>query len=340
MKEEYKILTEYICPVPFSNSEITYDKEHMCCSEWLELPIGSINTVGKNWNNKVSTQIRESILDGSYKFCSKEKCPHLNTLIKSKKSSTLIPKAEFDIARTFNINGPEKLKVVFDSACNLACPSCRIGFIKNNDAIYVKSTRTLELIKKYYGNTLKELMMSGYGDPFFSDALFEFLQTFDNSWFPNIEKIHLHTNGILWNERNWNKITKSQPFISSAEISIDAAKKETYEIIRRGGNWDLLIKNLTFINTLDQIKDLTISFVVQKDNYKEMIDFYKLITGIFKNKRKLTLQYYRILDWGVLKPEEFKKAAVWDSSHNEHLEYLSYAQQLIDINDSRIIHNV
>ena len=100
------------------------------------------------------------------------------------------------------------------------------------------------------------------------------------------------------------------------------------------------MKNLEFITGIETIKRKRFSFVVQKDNYKEMIDFYKLITGIFKNKRKLTLQYYRILDWGVLKPEEFKKAAVWDSSHNEHLEYLSYAQQLLDINDSRIIHNV
>lgn len=340
MNKEHSILSKYVCPVPFSNAEITHDKEHMCCSEWLEQPIGSIKTVGENWTNETATKIRKSIIDGSYKFCSKEKCPHLNTLIKSGTSSTLLPKEGFNASKLFKPEGPEKLKVVFDSACNLACPSCRVDFIKNESWIYAKSTRTLDLIKKYYKNTLKELQMSGYGDPFFSDALFEFLQTYESDWFPNLEKIHLHTNGLLWNERNWNKIAKSHPYISSAEISIDAATKETYEIVRKGGNWDLLIKNLNFINTLDQIKDLTISFVVQKQNYKEMTDFYKLITDIFKNKRKLALQYYRILDWGVLKPEEFEDAAVWNSNHKDYDNYLIYANELINIKDSRIIHNV
>ena len=46
------------------------------------------------------------------------------------------------------------------------------------------------------------------------------------------------------NERNWNKIKSAQPFIKSAEISIDAANAETYHKVRKGGKWDLLVKNL------------------------------------------------------------------------------------------------
>ena len=341
MTETQTLLSKYICPIPFRNSEITHDKEHMCCSEWLEQPIGSIDSVGKNWTGRTAVDIRKSILDGSYKYCSTEKCPHLNTLIKTKKPTYgLIPKEEFNVSKEFNPNGAQYLKVVFDSACNLACPSCRVDFIKNDSWIYNKSIRTLDTIKQYYGESLKELQMSGYGDPFYSTALFEFLQNFDNKWFPNLEKIHLHTNGMLWNERNWDKIKKSHPYISSAEISIDAATKETYEVVRKGGNWDLLIKNLNYINTLDQIKDLIVSFVVQKENFREMKEFYNLMTTIFKDKRNIRLQYYRILDWGVLNKDDFKEAAVWQPTHQYHSEYIQYAQELISIEDNRIIHNV
>ena len=37
------------------------------------------------WNHDFTKEIRESMLDGSYKFCSKELCPHLNTLLNTNK---------------------------------------------------------------------------------------------------------------------------------------------------------------------------------------------------------------------------------------------------------------
>ena len=46
------------------------------------------------------------------------------------------------------------------------------------------------------------MMMSGYGDPFYSTGLFKFLQTIDSNDWPSLVNIHLHTNAMLWNERN------------------------------------------------------------------------------------------------------------------------------------------
>ena len=132
--------------------------------------------------------------------------------------------------------------------------------------------------------------MSGYGDPFYSEALFEWLCNFDNSKYPNMKNIHMHTNGMLWNKRNWDKIALAQPHITSAEISIDAANADTYHNVRKGGKWDLLLKNLKFIDTLTQIDTMILSFVIQDDNYNEIVPFYKLMDSIFQNKRNLTFQ--------------------------------------------------
>ena len=66
-------------------------------------------------------------------------------------------------------------------------------------------------------------------------------------------------------------------FIKSAEISVDAATKDTYEnYTRLGGKWEDIQHNLRFIATLPNLEYVTMSFVVQNANYKEMEMFYKM----------------------------------------------------------------
>jgi wyosine [tRNA(Phe)-imidazoG37] synthetase (radical SAM superfamily) len=100
--------------------------------------------------------------------------------------------------------------------------------------------------------------------------------------YPNLKSIHLHTNGTLWNESNWSKMTNVHRFIKSAEISVDAATKDTYEnYTRLGGKWEDIQSNLKFIATLPNLEYVTMSFVVQNSNYKEMEMFYKMSEEIF-----------------------------------------------------------
>ena len=54
-----------------------------------------------------------------------------------------------------------------------------------------------------------------------------------------MERIHIHTNGILWTQNLWEKMKPIHPFVKSCEISIDSSTKETYEnLVRIGGQWD------------------------------------------------------------------------------------------------------
>lgn len=340
MSNEQEILSKYICPIPFRYTELTVNKQLLCCSEWLEGDIGGVNDMGTNWNSSHAVDIRTSILNGTYKFCSTSKCPHLNTLLKTGKPTYgLIEREKFKLTKNDWIEGPKEIKIVFDSACNLACPSCRVDFIKNNPEIYNKSKQLLENLKYNYGNSVEKLHMSGYGDPFYSTALFEFLTSFESNWLPNLKSIHLHTNGLLWNSLNWEKIKNVHSYIKSCEISIDAATESTYKVVRKGGNFDLLKKNLIFINSIETVKDITFSFVVQQRNYKEVVEFYKLITSIFKNKPNIRFQYYKILNWGVMKDVDFKEAAVWESTHPEYTQYTKYIDELIQLKDTRVIFN-
>ena len=103
----------------------------------------------------------------------------------------------------------------------------------------------LKQVNKELSSTVKRLYVTGTADPFYSKSFREFLETLDSKKFSKLESIHLHTNGSLWNEKMWNRLSAIHPFVTSCEISIDAATKDTYENdVRIGGKWEVLLKNL------------------------------------------------------------------------------------------------
>jgi wyosine [tRNA(Phe)-imidazoG37] synthetase (radical SAM superfamily) len=334
-------LKNYICTNPFIYTEITVDKQHMCCNEWMGLDIKTKGSLTDNWNSNKAKSARQSMLDGTFKYCSTDKCPHLNDVVHNNRPSGPVKiKTDELVKELKSYKLPNSMKVVFDSACNLACPSCRVDFIRNENYITNKSRNILTDIEKSYGESLEFISMSGYGDPFYSEALFEWLCNFSTEKYPNMTNIHMHTNAMLWNERNWEKIKPAQPFIKSAEISIDASNPETYHKVRKGGKWDLLLKNLEFINSLDQVKNIILSFVIQNDNYDQIVSFYKLMDSIFQKERDLTFQYYKILNWGVLSNDEFQDKAIWNTNHRNHNKLVEQIQLLDSFNDKRIVHSL
>jgi wyosine [tRNA(Phe)-imidazoG37] synthetase (radical SAM superfamily) len=85
----------------------------------------------------------------------------------------------------------------------------------------------------------------------------------------------LHTNGLLCDEKSCKDLGIIDK-IYSVLVSINAASKDTYEDIMRGGVWETLIRNiewLTYMKKQKKIKKLFFSFIVQRKNFKEMRDF-------------------------------------------------------------------
>jgi molybdenum cofactor biosynthesis enzyme MoaA len=87
------------------------------------------------------------------------------------------------------------------------------------------------------------------------------------------------TNGMLFPEK-WSKISNMAPMIREIQISIDAASKETYEKIRRGGKWERLRDSINYMQELKRRKELSFAlqacFVVQASNYNEIPAFVDL----------------------------------------------------------------
>ena len=162
--------------------------------------------------------------------------------------------------------------------------------------------------------------------PFFRS----FLQEFDSKKYPKVKTVHLHTNGNLWTPSMWNSMKNVHPYVGSVEISIDASNKETYDIVRRNGDWDMLMENLDYINTLDTIDVITLSFVVQNINYKEIFEFEKLKDRL-NNIPQVRTHYHKILDWGHM--SDFDERAVWKPEHRNYNDFRKLWDEFIKKTD-------
>jgi MoaA/NifB/PqqE/SkfB family radical SAM enzyme len=311
-------LKNYICSVPFNSLEIHNNVCFVCCPSWLpnkvelsEIPLKDI------WNSDQIIDIRNSILDGSFKYCNKELCPYLSKLVNYGVMSGPINLKSVTkyISNKLKNNTPDYLVMNFDRTCNYKCPSCRLDLIVEDGKGIKRVEKTIEEIDTYYSADVKTLYITGSGDPFVSVGFRNYLRNFNPQKYPKLQSIHLHTNASMWNKQMWDSMPNIHKYVRTCEISIDAGTKETYENqTRLGGNWDNLMNNLKFISTLP----ITVkaSFVVQDTNYTEMEIFYNLMYSIFG--KKVDVFFGKITNWGTFSEGEFKLKQVWDVNHPEH----------------------
>jgi MoaA/NifB/PqqE/SkfB family radical SAM enzyme len=329
---------QLFCSKPFKWFEVFQGNEigevYLCCPVWLETPIGHLRyqSVKEIWNGEIAQEIRRSILDGSFEYCNRSTCPYLQSITPPVSKVKAIEDKDLEEVITNRLTilpyGPRAINCSYDRSCNLSCPSCRtevIVEIENRQQIW-------EIQHKIREEALEEahlLYMTGSGDPFGSPFLRKFIWTLEREHIPKLEEIFLHTNGLLWTPRIWEKIpTAIQDLIKSTEISIDAAKAETYAVNRRGGSFKKLLQNLQFISILrnqGQLRWVQISMVVQENNFMEMPAFVSL----GKRFNFDTVFFGKLLNWGVYTEEEYADRAVHLSSHTRHSEFLNLLKEEI-----------
>lgn len=322
---------KYICTVPFTSMEVQETMNHLCCPSWVTLHLPKRDSLIDSWNSKEANEVRDSVLDGTYKYCDSKLCPFLRQLEFDKMAGqgspfvhkNKVPKEQQDKLDKYEEGTlkPEIIQFSFDRSCNLKCPSCRVDFITSTGKTLKKVEKTIEEIEEQLSDSIKTLYITGTGDPFTSPSFRNFLRNFDKKRYPVLNNIHLHTNATKWNPKMWESMKGIHPYVKTCEISIDAGTKDTYENkTRLGGNWDELLENLKFIKTLPKLKKVKVSFVVQQANYKEMETFYDLMTSIFGNK--VLVYFGKIINWGTFSEEEFKNHKVWDETHPEFEQFV------------------
>ena len=356
------ILKRYVCKNPFEYFDVSEDASHICCPSWCSTDVKTDNGK-LGWNDKTINKVRKSVLDGSYKYCDKNVCPSLNRLLntgktssgtpsqtltidemsvvdvnsskdKYNRSSPLISKETFIKYHSINdindINDIEfeckHILFGFDRSCNLKCPSCRSCLVLNDkidSESHIKKLNILNTIESKLANTIESILITGSGDPFYSNLYRNYLINFNKSKYPKLKEIKIITNGIMLDGKLWNSL-KSKEYIKSIEVSIDAGTQKTYEnITRLNGNWDRLINNLNFLSTIKTVNKFYLSFVVSELNYMEMSIFYDKMANIFKGLNyEVAFRQHIYWEEGNYTKSEVDDISIFTPTHNKHIHFL------------------
>ena len=265
-----------------------------CCPTWVKIPFGNIQEqYNKNiYDNEISRIIKLSSMNKSYCLCNLKKCKNIHY--------KEIENVKLDLKSK---DYPEELTISIDRSCNLKCSSCRKKYFKADSKEKDRIEKISKAIIKTGWLEKSNIVLAGQGEVFYSENYKKILEDV-----PKKRKtIRILSNGTLFNEENWKKIKDKYEEIS-VEISIDAATKETYKKLRCG-NFDKLLKNLEMLGELrkqNKIKTYQFNFVVQKDNYKEMIDFISLAKNLNVDK----IQFTRLNNWGTYSKKEFEEKSL------------------------------
>jgi sulfatase maturation enzyme AslB (radical SAM superfamily) len=315
------------CLLPFEHIELhTNGKAYTCCPSYVKTDIGDYrnNSIDSLWNGEAAKKIRKGIKDGSFSECKHDKCPFLIG-DKLTLEDQLTPAQRDLLFSDGDMTFPSRLMLVNDPSCNLACPSCRpnkIGYEKGSYQQILLETESMNFIQEFSKRNkgLFTINITGSGDPFASIAYRNILESLKGKEHPNL-RIELQTNGVMLTHVMWKKMENIHKNIIGIHVSVDAATSKVYEKIRKGGNFNQLIKNLEFLSKCKKQTPFyfKINFVLQQGNYHELIKF------VWKFNR-LNIDEFEIMtinDWGSMTKKDFNKACIQNPQHPEHSNFLS-----------------
>jgi MoaA/NifB/PqqE/SkfB family radical SAM enzyme len=319
----------FFCHAPFEFATISHTGDiYVCCPAWLKTPVGNLAAQPWDdvWNSTQAIALRESILDGSYRFCSEAMCPHLSgqtgRLLRNEEVSNPYHREIIDKQLTRLDVNPKDITIQYDRTCNLTCPSCRCDVYKADKEEAQVIQRIHDRVWNDVVNDARRITVAGDGDAFASKLYLKALREFDPSRRPNI-RLAFITNGLLLTPAMWQSISNCWPAIESINVSCNAATPETFRINQRGGEFEKLLYNLEHLAAArhrGEFPLLGLGFYIRDNNFREMKEIVRIGKRLGVDRilfGKLTLPSYLLDDL-----DTFRAMAVHLPTHPQHAELL------------------
>ncbi len=347
-----------------NTTEQVMGASYLCdCAAWLPFIAGNVveaDSPDDVWNSSGAQEIRRSILDGDYSYCSRTLCPLIvnDTLPRTEDVTAPRLRRIIDDRETVLDDGPRLIALGHDSSCNLACPSCRVGLVMADKVQNEKLDRARDrVILPMLRDRQVGLHLTSWGDPFASRHYRSILEALREKDFDGV-RLFLLTNGLGLTPQVWAAMPHLNEKIVELRVSVDAATKETYEDVRRPGRWEVIHENLrvmgeisktgTFLRNrfsggmqsvssdlfLDAENPISfaLAFVVQSANFREMPAFVRLAEEV--NADSVVFQRY--YSFGHEGGDVFSTKDVASSNHPEHQELQAILEDPI-IQSPRVI---
>ncbi len=206
-----------------------------------------------------------------------------------------------------------------DQSCNLSCPSCRTKLILARKNEQDRLNEIFEAVILPLLRDARQVKITGSGDPFASGHYRHVLKRLSRREFPQL-RVQLQTNGVLLDRRAWQELGLDG-LVESVWVSIDAARPETYAIVRRGGSFGKLLQNFEFLGALRRqghIRHLRLDFVVQALNFREMPEAVDIARAFGFDR----IHFQMIRNWGTFTVAEFDRHFIGSPDHPDYGEFL------------------
>jgi len=323
-------LKKRICPNPFTRFDMirpplgARDKTpfvQVCCSHWLPTVIGTLASgADAVLNSPIVQDIRRSMLDGSFKYCDHLNCQSLVNDALPRKSDVTDPELRKAIdTGDVTVERARDILFAIDDSCNLSCPSCRVAVRgasreENHELMKVVEKTVLPMLGK-----ASSVMINPAGELMVSEPSRAVLRYIGEQTTPKL-KVQIITNGTRFSEEEWNKFPGIHNKVGYIRVSLDGARKETFEKLRRGASYDETWRNLQFLSRMRQsgrIPALYYSFTYQRDNFREMPEFVQMgldhhVDGVL---------FERLMNMGAYTSEEYRERAVHMLDHPLYPEF-------------------
>lgn len=317
------------------------------CAAWVPFVTGNMlegESADAVWNSPGMQEVRRSVLDGDFSYCSRTMCPAITSGLLPSTEEITAPRLRriIDNRETILPDGPRLVALGHDSSCNLACPTCRTDLVMANREQSERLERGRDqVILPMLRDREVGVHMTSWGDPFASRHYRSILEALRAPEYDGVG-LYLLTNGLGLTPHTWKAMPHLAEKIIELRVSVDAATKPTYENVRRPGKWEVVRENLgaigelsragTFVRnrfshgtpaaTSDLYLDMehpysfVMAFVVQSANFREMPAFVQL--GEELGADIIFQKYY---SFGHETSEAFAAKDVTSPSHPEHEEF-------------------
>ena len=178
---------------------------------------------------------------------------------------------------------PDNIMIELTNACNLKCRMCY-----NKDMRRKKGFMTFKLFKKVIdqarGLNIRNAGLYTIGESFLHPGIFDFISYAKKR---GMQYVYITTNGQVFNDAMIGKIFDSG--LDSIKFSIDAGRKSSYESTRKGAKWERLVDTIKKIRAIRDRRGSALrifaSYVVMKNNFKEIVDFNETFKGLIDETR-------------------------------------------------------
>lgn len=207
------------------------------------------------------------------------------------------------------------LRLEASSLCQLKCPVCATGKGFNKKSVIGEGYLKFNDFKRLIDDNpwIKKIELSNYGEIFLNPEIKEIIE------YAFLKKVKLTaSNGVNLNyaeEPVLEAMVKNRFHFLS--VSIDGATQETYEIYRRGGNLEKVLRNIEKINAYKEryrspFPKLRWSFIVFGHNEHEIArarELARKLNMAFRLKLNHTPAYSPVQNEQMLKKEKHVRSA-------------------------------